>query len=141
MDDWIPNWSTFGRFDPGDPPSRNGPTRDRGIKKSGVASLPASCWNTRPTTAALECRLNFQPIITRCWIIGVCLISGCAFLPGCQSQSNPWAGEPYQDPVTYRSPPHSIYAPMPSILPSIDGTAIETDESLESELDLLSEGR
>ena len=32
-----------------------------------------------------------------------------------------------------------IYAPMPTILPSVQGAAIETDQTLESELDLLSE--
>ena len=48
-------------------------------------------------------------------------------------------GEPYQNPAGYGNPPQSIYAPMPSILPSIDGTAMETDESLEAELDLLQE--
>ena len=58
---------------------------------------------------------------------------------GCQSQSNPWVGEPYQDPITYRSPPQSIYAPMPIDMPSIEGTAMETDETLEAELDLLRE--
>ena len=29
--------------------------------------------------------------------------------------------------------------PMPTILPSVQGAAIETDQTLESELDLLSE--
>jgi hypothetical protein len=56
---------------------------------------------------------------------------------GCQSQTNPWVGKPYHEPTGYSNPPQSIYAPMPSILPSIDGTAMETDESLEAELDLL----
>jgi hypothetical protein len=60
-------------------------------------------------------------------------------LAGCQSQTHPWVGEPYQEPAGYSNPPQSIYAPMPSILPSIGGTAIETDESLEAELDLLIE--
>ena len=62
-----------------------------------------------------------------------------ASIAGCQSQMHPWVGEPYQEPAGYSNPPQSIYAPMPSILPSIDGTAIETDESLEAELDLLNE--
>ncbi len=69
-------------------------------------------------------------------IIASVLVVG---LFGCQSQTHPWVGEPYQVPTGYHNPPQSIYAPMPSILPSIDATAIETDESLEAELGLLSE--
>ena len=60
-----------------------------------------------------------------------------ALFVGCQSKTHPWMGEPYREPAGYKNPPQSIYAPMPSILPSIDGTAMETDQSLEAELDLL----
>ena len=59
---------------------------------------------------------------------------------GCQSQTNPWACKPYQEPSGYTNPPQSIFAPMPTILPAVDGTAMETDETLEAELDLLREG-
>ena len=58
---------------------------------------------------------------------------------GCPSRTNPWSGKPYQEPTGYSNPPQSIYAPMPSVLPSIDATSLETDESLEAELDLLIE--
>lgn len=53
---------------------------------------------------------------------------------GCQVQDHPWAGEPYQEPPGFSNPQPTIYAPMPTILPSVDATAIETDETIEKEL-------
>ena len=65
------------------------------------------------------------------------LLAMMVSLVGCQSQSHPWGGEAYQEPTGYTNPPQAIYAPMPTVLPEVNGTAIETDESLEAEFDLL----
>jgi hypothetical protein len=46
---------------------------------------------------------------------------------GCQSSSHPWSGESYQEPSNGAKPPQSTYAPMPSILPSIDANSLKTE--------------
>ena len=48
-----------------------------------------------------------------------------ALLSGCQAQSHPWQGTAYQPPSNYKAPPQSIYAPMPSILPSVERSEID----------------
>jgi hypothetical protein len=67
------------------------------------------------------------------------LLAGFAGLSGCKVSGNPWEISDQSRPVSERNLPQSIYAPMPTILPSVHGAAIETDQSLEAELDLLSE--
>ncbi len=54
---------------------------------------------------------------------------------GCQSESHPWVGKPYQRPGSYVNPPTSIYAPMPSILPAISASDITGDQSQDAELE------
>ena len=58
---------------------------------------------------------------------------------GCQTNDHPWSGEPYREPTGYSNPTPSIYAPMPSILPSIEGTenpAVVAGEGVDPILDL-----
>jgi hypothetical protein len=56
------------------------------------------------------------------------LLAACAlFGLGCQSTSNPWAGETYRKPSSRTNPPQSTYAPMPSILPSLKANSLETE--------------
>jgi len=56
---------------------------------------------------------------------------------GCQSQNHPWIGEQYQAPAAYTSPPQSIYAPMPQILPQVDAKQITGDQSTDAELEAI----
>lgn len=49
-----------------------------------------------------------------------------AICAGCQSTDHPWAGEPYKAPSARTLPPQSTYAPMPSILPSMEAAELES---------------
>lgn len=69
----------------------------------------------------------------------ILLLAVFVFLPGCKIRGNPWELSQQSQPTPERNLPQSIYAPMPTILPSVQGAAIETDQTLESELELLSE--
>lgn len=69
----------------------------------------------------------------------ILLLAVLVTLPGCKIRGNPWEISEQSKPTPERNLPQSIYAPMPTILPSVQGAAIETDQTLESELDLLSE--
>ena len=69
----------------------------------------------------------------------ILLFAGIAILSGCKIRGNPWEISEQAKPSPDRNLPQSIYAPMPTILPSVQGSAIETDQTLEAELDLLSE--
>ena len=42
---------------------------------------------------------------------------------GCQSDSNPWQVEKYRSPGEFTPTPQSTYAPVPRILPSVEGVA------------------
>jgi hypothetical protein len=66
-------------------------------------------------------------------LVWLALLIGVAPIAGCQIKEHPWSGEPYQEPTGYRNPPSSIYAPMPSILPSIDGGDIQADQPSEGD--------
>jgi hypothetical protein len=68
------------------------------------------------------------------WLLAVFVV-----LPGCKIRGNPWEIPEQSKLVNERNLPQSIYAPMPTILPTVQGAAIETDQTLESELDLLNE--
>ena len=67
------------------------------------------------------------------------LLAVFVILPGCKIPGNPWEISEQSKPAPERNLPQSIYASMPTILPSVQGAAIETDQTLEAELDLLSE--
>jgi hypothetical protein len=69
----------------------------------------------------------------------VLMLAVCMVLPGCKIRGNPWEISEQAKPVAERNLPQSIYAPMPTILPTVQGAAIETDQTLEAELDLLGE--
>lgn len=56
---------------------------------------------------------------------------------GCQTFENPWAGEPYQEPSARVNTHQSVYAPMPSILPTVQGAAIGIEGA--TDFDLLDE--
>lgn len=58
-------------------------------------------------------------------LVWLAVLIGVAPIAGCQVQEHPWSGEPYREPTGHTNPPPSIYAPMPSILPSIDGDEIQ----------------
>ena len=74
-------------------------------------------------------------------LVCIAILIGWVPVSGCQVQDHPWSGEPYHGPAAHTNPPQSIYAPMPSILPSIDGTATEPVEGeLEEELQMLIDG-
>ncbi|MFK7767070.1 MAG: hypothetical protein AB8B55_07590 [Mariniblastus sp.] len=75
-------------------------------------------------------------------IVGV-LFSMTGLGLGCQAQTHPWDGKPYQPPSEIQPPAQSTYAPMPSILPSVEaskyGPALELNnsiEAMEAELEL-----
>ncbi len=51
--------------------------------------------------------------------LAICLIV-CAV--GCQSQNHPWVGLPYQAPSEIQQDSSSTYAPVPSILPSVEAS-------------------
>lgn len=72
--------------------------------------------------------MNRSFFVAMCWI-GVLLSFGC------QSSNHPWAGEVYKAPSTRSNPPQSTYAPMPSILPSIDSESLEMDDLDRMDLD------
>ena len=74
--------------------------------------------------------------IIACWAL---LLVVFVMLPGCKIRGNPWEISEQSKPVAEPNLPQSIYAPMPTILPTVQGAAIETDQTLEAELDLLSE--
>ncbi|MFT5302562.1 MAG: hypothetical protein ACI87E_004115 [Mariniblastus sp.] len=73
-------------------------------------------------------------IVNLSFAIGI-LTAG--MLLGCKSYRNPWSGTAYQRPGGYVNPPHSIYAPMPSILPSINAKDIVGEGSQDAELESL----
>ena len=74
-------------------------------------------------------------------LVWIAILFGLVPVLGCHVQDHPWSGEPYQEPAGHTNPPQSIYAPMPSILPSIDATATESVEGeMEEELRMLIDG-
>lgn len=48
------------------------------------------------------------------------LLVGFVLQIGCQSFDNPWQGASYEPPNQRQTTAQSVYAPMPSILPSIE---------------------
>jgi len=59
--------------------------------------------------------------------LAVLFATGTMLTFGCQSSNHPWAGEPYKAPSSRSNPPQSTYAPMPSILPSLDASSLVTE--------------
>jgi len=48
------------------------------------------------------------------------------FSVGCQSDENPWQVEKYRSPGEFTPTPRSTYAPVPRILPSIEGRGFDS---------------
>ena len=76
-------------------------------------------------------------------IYWLAIIGILAFSVGCQSDENPWQVEQYRSPDKFTPTPQSTYAPVPRILPSIEGSEFEpvgSGEGAGEELDrILSE--
>ncbi len=70
-------------------------------------------------------------------------ISVLLFPVGCQSDSNPWQVEKYRTPGEFTPTPQSTYAPVPRILPSVEGVDLEplkpTEEESADELERILE--
>ena len=50
-------------------------------------------------------------------------------LVGCQTaEQNPWSVQQYHPPSDHKPVPQATYAPMPSILPRVNGSTTETIE-------------
>lgn len=57
------------------------------------------------------------------------------FFSACQAPADhPWKTKAYAPPSKYKPVPKSTYAPVPSILPSVQGTDLNQDEA-DSSLD------
>lgn len=51
---------------------------------------------------------------------------GILILPvGCQSDDNPWQVDKYRSPGEFTPTPQATYAPVPRILPSVEGVGFE----------------
>ena len=63
---------------------------------------------------------------------------GILVLPvGCQSDHNPWQVEKYRSPAEFTPTPQSTFAPVPRILPSVEGVGFEPPDPNEKDTDEL----
>lgn len=65
------------------------------------------------------------------------IISALLLSVGCQSDSNPWQVEKYRSPGEFTPTPQSTYAPVPRILPSVEGVAPQPLDSGDQPLEEL----
>lgn len=59
------------------------------------------------------------------------------FPVGCQSDSNPWQVEKYRSPGEFTPTPQSTYAPVPRILPSVEGVGFQPPDPNDQSIDEL----
>lgn len=58
-------------------------------------------------------------------VFRLAVIAILVFPVGCQSEGNPWQVEKYRSPGEFTPTPQSTYAPVPRILPSVEGVDLE----------------